>query len=221
MSAKQLTVASSRVSTNAAPNKPAIERLAKYFVLVACCCLVPTPARAEMLLAEISFTAPEPVVAPASFRFGVGNSIAVSPNFRVWIETVPSFPFMSMADATTLAEFDRLLPFQVAMDHVSFGLSNGPYEMPRPSPTSQFWLERAFEGAYTDIGVTATRYVEPIGVSYTLTAVERNVTPTVQTIRIFGNPDPTPDIPEPTTAMLVLCTALLNFRRCRSCLIRA
>lgn len=223
MLASELTVSSPRVSTNATHDTPTMQRLAKCFVLVACCCLIPTPARGEMLLAELSFTAPEPVAAPASFRFGVGNDFADPPLVFNWFDNVASYPFMSMADAATVSEFDRLLTMSAAPDHVSIGFSNGPYDPPRPNPFARFFIDRAFEGAYVDIGLTATRYAEhlldsPFALQwYALTAVERSVTPTVQTIRIFGYPDPPPRIPEPRTAMLVLCAALLHFSRCWPC----
>lgn len=216
MLATKFKASSNHAPTIAVDDKLSGKHVLRYALVVVGCSLAPTPVRAEMLLAEISFTT-SAVVAPAPFVFGVSNRFAGSPPHRNWIETVASFPYTSLADAATLAEFDRLLPFQVAMDDVGFGLNNGPYEMPRPSPTSQFWLELAFEGAYNDIGVIATRYVEPVGVSYTLTAIERNVTPTIQTIQIFGNPDPPPDIPEPATAVLVLCAALLYVSRCWPC----
>jgi hypothetical protein len=189
-------------------------------VLLAVCPLtLASDARAEMLLAEITYTTPQ-VVAPASFVFGVGNSFIGVDHFHNWIETVPAFPYTSMADPATVAAFDRLLTTNTHEDGVNFGLNNGPYELLGPTfPIA--YLDRAFAGAYVDLGINAIRYAPPIDVpfalqGYDLTAMERSVTATAQTIRIYGFA-----VPEPATWMLVICGALLHVSGSLPCLLRA
>jgi hypothetical protein len=186
--------------------------------LLCAVCFVPftSTARAEMLLAELTYTAPQPVIAPASFNVGVGNSFATPPTFHNWTETVPTIPYMSTANMTTVAEFDRLLTTRVQENRVAFGLANGPYAPPRPIGAT-FSLHRAFAGDYTDLGLSATLHAPTIGSTYplqwyALTAIERSVTPTIQTIRIYGIP-----APEPTTWLIAVFGGLLHVNMCRSC----
>jgi hypothetical protein len=172
---------------------------------------------AEMLLAEISYTAPEPVVAPASFNFGVGNHFIGPPTFHNWTEIVPAFPYTSSADPATVGAFDRLLTTFVHEDGIAFGLTNGPYLPPRPGPFATFSLHRAFEGDYAGVGLTATQYAPAIGEShafqwYTVTALERSAAATVQTIRIYGFA-----VPEPATWLLAVLGGLLHLNMCHSC----
>jgi hypothetical protein len=187
---------------------------AVFFVV--CALHIPSIATGEMLLAEITYTTPEPVSAPASFVFGVGNNFIESPTFHNWIEMVPAFPYTSTADLATVAAFDRLLTTFAREDGVLFGLTNGPYAPPRPADGPLF-LDRAFAGEYVDRGVTATRYLPPIGETsalqwYALTGIHRSATAMAQTIRIFGFA-----VPEPTTWLLTVLGGVLQVSMCRAC----
>jgi hypothetical protein len=173
---------------------------------------ISSTANAEMLLAEITYTTPEPVVAPASFVFGAANGRLGSDNFHNWVESIQTLPHTSYAGLDTVAAMDRILTTNTDLDSVSFGLTNGPYAPPRPggAPLS---IDRAFMGDYVDRGVTAIRHAPPILVPqalqwYALTAIERIATPTMQTIRIYGFPDPPPIIPEPSAWLLAVLGAL-------------
>jgi hypothetical protein len=186
-------------------------------LLVAVCSLhITSTASAEMLLAEISYTTPQPVAAPASFGFGVGNHFIAPPTFHNWIEIVPSFPYTTTADPANVAAFDRLLTTFVHEGGVDFGFRNGPYELPSPE-LANLSLDRAFEGDYVEFGVTATRYAPPIGEThpfqwYALSAIERSVTSTMQTIRIYGFA-----VPEPATCLIAILGSLLCVSTWRSC----
>ena len=94
---------------------------------------------------------------------------------------------LSYADAETVAAMDRILTTNTGHFSVSFGLSNGPYEPERTSPIESFRVDAAFDGAYTERGLTATRHVPHIDPIvpyalqwYALTAIERSVTTTMQ-----------------------------------------
>jgi hypothetical protein len=170
-----------------------------------------------MLLAEISFTTPQPVVAPDEYNFAVANN-RLGPNpFRNWIESIATFPHTSYADMDTVAAMDRILTTETDLYSVTFGLVNGPYQPSRTNPLEQFYIDRAFDGYYAERGLIATRYAPPIGPtyalqSYDLTAIERHVTPTMQTIRIYGFA-----VPEPATCLILVLGALLQVNMCRSC----
>jgi hypothetical protein len=187
-------------------------------LFAACTLAITSTVSAEMLLAEISYTAPEPVLPPAQFGFGVGNS-RLGPNpFHNWFESISAIPQTSYADAATISAMDRILTTSTSLYSVSFGLSNGPYEPMRTHPFELFLLDRAFEGYYADRDLTATRYVPPIGETYALqwyalTAIERTVTATVQTIRIYGFP-----APEPGTWLLAVLGGLVHLSMSRSSL---
>jgi hypothetical protein len=174
-----------------------------------------------MLLAEITYTTPEPVVAPASFVFGVGNSNLGSDHFRNWIELPGTLPYTNYADPGILAAMDRILTTNTDPFSVSFGLKNGPFELLGPTLPIAY-LDRAFMGFYVDRGLIATRHAPPIDdapyalQSYALTAIERIATPTMQTIRIYGFADPEPIVPEPATWLLAALGALLYLNTSRS-----
>jgi hypothetical protein len=192
-------------------------------VLVGLCSVnVTSTARAEMLLAEITYTTLEPVVAPASFGFGAGNGRLGSDRFHNWIESIPTLPHRSYANDDTIAAMDRILTTNTGLNSVSFGLTNGPYELLGPELQIAY-LDRAFMGDYADYGVTAIRHAPPIRDVpyalqwYALTAIERNATPTIQSIRIYGFPDPPPIIPEPSTWLLTALGGLLHISMCYSC----
>jgi hypothetical protein len=176
-------------------------------LLFAVCSLhITSTASAEMLLAEITYTTPESVVAPATFVFGVSNSNLGPDPFYNWIESISTLPQTRDADPAIVDAMDRILTTNTGLDTVTFGLTNGPYAPPRPGGSPLF-LDRAFMGEYVDRGVTAIRHAPPILVPqalqwYALTAIERMATSTMQTIRIYGFPDPPPIIPEPSAWLL-------------------
>jgi hypothetical protein len=137
-------------------------------------------------------------------------------HFRNWTESIPTFPHTSYADAETIAALDRIMTTNTGLFSVSFGLANGPYAPMRTNPFEQFFIDRAFEGYYEDRDLTATRVVPAIGETYALqwyalTAIERSVTPTVQTICIYGFP-----APEPSAWLLAVLGGLLHVSMWRS-----
>jgi hypothetical protein len=111
---------------------------------------------------------------------------------------------------------DRILTTSTSLFSVSFGLTNGPYAPERTNPFEQFFIDRAFDGYYEDRDLTATRFVPPIGETYALqwyalTAIERTVTATVQSIHIYGFP-----APEPSAWLLAVLGGLLHVSMWRS-----
>lgn len=180
--------------------------------------LLPLPAQAEMLLAEFKWSQAFEVTLPAPYSVHLTrNASSGNPFTAGYFVEVNQFPHVTMLDAATFEDFDRVLAHSnsdfTATIKFWNGGSQGEHGVEPDSPGGACstcvvyrligherdeWLERA-----TAAGWDARMFVPSKGGpalwGYKITEVERTITADFQSVRLLGIA-----VPEPASWLLVL-----------------
>jgi hypothetical protein len=182
--------------------------LLRFIVLLVFCSLCSETALAlDPLLVEFGWSQPDPVTLPASYVAGVNNT---SWNFVPPPQIISQYPTTEFAGANAVNFWNQSCGYNLCT--VSFSNGGQHYHTTIPDTELDYllgglnhiWAD-GWDGHSTPFGDNlppaytgtwhAATYV------YTITAVEREVTATTQTIRLYGFET---WVPEPSTCLLAL-----------------